>query len=94
MARQLPWWCNLYPCPTSAFAFGLQAATTRSQWAQLCFGAFLAPGREGDGLTATAAKCDAGREVAGIYDVTVTRDDAVAIAEILAGCEDCLGHAF
>ena len=69
----------IFTLADSAFAFACNSHNTMTV-AQHCSVAFLAPGREGDRLTATAKEVTlAGRS--GIYDVTVTRDDGVAIAE-------------
>ena len=69
----------IFTLADSAFAFACNSHNTLTV-AQHCSVAFLAPGREGDRLTATAKEVTlAGRS--GIYDVTVTRDDGVAIAE-------------
>jgi len=69
----------IFTLADSAFAFACNSHNTITV-AQHCSVAFLAPGREGDRLTATAREVTlAGRS--GIYDVTVTRDDGVAIAE-------------
>ena len=63
----------------SAFAFACNSHNKLTV-AQHCSVTFLAPGREGDRLTATAREVTlAGRS--GIYDVTVSREDGVAIAE-------------
>jgi len=70
---------RIFTLADSAFAFACNSHNTITV-AQHCSVAFLAPGREGDRLTATAREVTlAGRS--GIYDVTVTRDDGVAIAE-------------
>ena len=70
---------TIFTLADSAFAFACNSHNTITV-AQHCSVAFLAPGREGDRLTATAREVTlAGRS--GIYDVTVTRDDGVAIAE-------------
>mgnify|MGYP003666459750 FL=1 len=69
----------IFTLADSAFAFACNSHNTVTV-AQHCSVAFLAPGREGDKLTAAAKEVTlAGRS--GIYDVTVTRDDGVAIAE-------------
>lgn len=69
----------IFTLADSAFAFACNSHN-KVTVAQHCSVAFLAPGREGDRLTATAREVTlAGRS--GIYDVTVTRDDGVAIAE-------------
>lgn len=69
----------IFTLADSAFAFACNSHNKLTV-AQHCSVAFLAPGREGDRLTATAREVTlAGRS--GIYDVTVRRDDGVAIAE-------------
>lgn len=69
----------IFTLADSAFAFACNSHNTVTV-AQHCSVSFLAPGREGDRLTASAREVTlAGRS--GIYDVTVTRDDGVAIAE-------------
>jgi len=69
----------IFTLADSAFAFACNSHNTMTV-AQHCSVTFLAPGREGDRLTATAREVRlAGRS--GVYDVTVTRDDGVAIAE-------------
>ena len=69
----------IFTLADSAFAFACNSHNTVTV-AQHCSVSFLAPGREGDRLTASAREVTlAGRS--GIYDVTVTRNDGVAIAE-------------
>jgi len=69
----------IFTLADSAFAFACNSHN-KITVAQHCSVTFLAPGREGERLTATAREVTlAGRS--GIYDVTVTRDDGVAIAE-------------
>jgi acyl-CoA thioesterase len=69
----------IFTLADSAFAFACNSHNTVTV-AQHCSVTFLAPGREGERLTATAREVTlAGRS--GIYDVTVSRDDGVAIAE-------------
>ncbi|AKH99995.1 phenylacetic acid degradation protein PaaD [Hoeflea sp. IMCC20628] len=69
----------IFTLADSAFAFACNSHN-KVTVAQHCSVTFLAPGREGDRLTAVAREVTlAGRS--GIYDVTVTRDDGVAIAE-------------
>ena len=69
----------IFTLADSAFAFACNSHNTVTV-AQHCSVTFLAPGREGDRLTAAAKEVTlAGRS--GIYDVTVSRDDGVAIAE-------------
>jgi len=69
----------IFTLADSAFAFACNSHNTLTV-AQHCSVTFLAPGREGDRLTATAREVTlAGRS--GIYDVTVSREDGVAIAE-------------
>ncbi|MDP2732063.1 MAG: hydroxyphenylacetyl-CoA thioesterase PaaI [Hoeflea sp.] len=69
----------IFTLADSAFAFACNSHNTMTV-AQHCSVTFLAPGREGDRLTARAREVRlAGRS--GVYDVTVTRDDGVAIAE-------------
>ncbi|MDP2120900.1 MAG: hydroxyphenylacetyl-CoA thioesterase PaaI [Hoeflea sp.] len=69
----------IFTLADSAFAFACNSYNTVTV-AQHCSVTFLAPGREGDRLTAEAREVTlAGRS--GIYDVTVSRDDGVAIAE-------------
>ena len=69
----------IFTLADSAFAFACNSHNTVTV-AQHCSVAFLAPGREGDRLTANAREVTvAGRS--GIYDVTVSRQDGVAIAE-------------
>lgn len=63
----------------SAFAFACNSRN-KSTVGQHTFMSYLAPGRAGDRLTATAEEVSlAGRS--GIYDVKVTNQDGVAIAE-------------
>ena len=70
---------TIFTLADSAFAFACNSHNTVTV-AQHCSVAFLAPGREGDRLTAMAREVTlAGRS--GVYDVTVSRDDGVAIAE-------------
>lgn len=69
----------IFTLADSAFAFACNSHNTITV-AQHCSVTFLAPGREGDRLTATAREVTlAGRS--GVYDVTVTRNDGVVIAE-------------
>ena len=69
----------IFTLADSAFAFACNSHNMVTV-AQHCSVTFLAPGREGERLTATAREVTlAGRS--GIYDVTVSRDDGVAIAE-------------
>jgi acyl-CoA thioesterase len=69
----------IFTLADSAFAFACNSHNTVTV-AQHCSVTFLAPGREGDRLTAAAREVTlAGRS--GIYDVTVTREDGAAIAE-------------
>lgn len=69
----------IFTLADSAFAFACNSHNTVTV-AQHCSVTFLAPGRQGDQLTATAREVTlAGRS--GIYDVTVTRQDGMAIAE-------------
>lgn len=69
----------IFTLADSAFAFACNSHNTITV-AQHCSVTFLAPGREGDRLTATAHEVSlAGRS--GIYDVSVTRQDGVTIAE-------------
>ena len=69
----------IFTLADSAFAFACNSHN-KVTVAQHCSVTFLAPGREGDRLTATAREVTlAGRS--GIYDVTVSREDGVAIAE-------------
>ncbi|MCZ4288987.1 hydroxyphenylacetyl-CoA thioesterase PaaI [Hoeflea alexandrii] len=69
----------IFTLADSAFAFACNSRNTITV-AQHCSVTFLAPGREGDRLTATAREVSlAGRS--GIYDVSVTRQDGVTIAE-------------
>ncbi|OCW57781.1 hydroxyphenylacetyl-CoA thioesterase PaaI [Hoeflea olei] len=69
----------IFTLADSAFAFACNSRNAITV-AQHCSVTFLAPGREGDRLTATAREVTlAGRS--GVYDVTVTRDDGTAIAE-------------
>jgi len=69
----------IFTLADSAFAFACNSHNTITV-AQHCSVTFLAPGREGDRLTATAREVTlAGRS--GIYDVTVSREDGVVIAE-------------
>ncbi|MGR3502349.1 hydroxyphenylacetyl-CoA thioesterase PaaI [Pseudaestuariivita sp.] len=76
------WTCHggmIFSLADSAFAF---ACNSHNQMAvaQHCSVTFLAPGREGDVLTADAREVTtAGRS--GLYDVTVTRQDGTRIAE-------------
>jgi acyl-CoA thioesterase len=66
----------IFTLADSAFAFACNTITV----AQHCSVTFLAPGREGDRLTAVAREVTlAGRS--GVYDVSVTRQDGVTIAE-------------
>lgn len=70
---------TIFTLADSAFAFACNSHNTITV-AQHCSVTFLAPGREGDRLTATAREVTlAGRS--GIYDVTVSRDGGVIIAE-------------
>jgi acyl-CoA thioesterase len=63
----------------SAFAFACNSRN-KSTVGQHTFISYLAPGRAGDRLTATAEEVSlAGRS--GIYDVKVTNQDGVVIAE-------------
>jgi len=69
----------IFTLADSAFAFACNSHN-KVTVAQHCSVTFLAPGREGERLTATAREVTlAGRS--GVYDVTVSRDDGVAIAE-------------
>ena len=69
----------IFTLADSAFAFACNSHNTITV-AQHCSVTFLAPGREGDRLIATAREVTlAGRS--GIYDVTVSREDGVTIAE-------------
>jgi acyl-CoA thioesterase len=69
----------IFTLADSAFAFACNSHNTITV-AQQCSVTFLAPGREGDRLTATAREVTlAGRS--GVYDVSVTRQDGVTIAE-------------
>jgi acyl-CoA thioesterase len=69
----------IFTLADSAFAFACNSHNTITV-AQHCSVTFLAPGREGDRLTATAREVTlAGRS--GVYDVSVTREDGVTIAE-------------
>ncbi|MCO6407656.1 hydroxyphenylacetyl-CoA thioesterase PaaI [Hoeflea alexandrii] len=69
----------IFTLADSAFAFACNSHNTITV-AQHCSVTFLAPGREGDRLTATAREVTlAGRS--GVYDVSVTRQDGVTIAE-------------
>jgi acyl-CoA thioesterase len=69
----------IFTLADSAFAFACNSHNKLAV-AQHCSVTFLAPGREGDRLTATAREVTlAGRS--GVYDVTVVRDDGVTIAE-------------
>lgn len=76
----------------SAFAFACNSRN-QSTVAQHNSISYVAPGREGDELTALA------REVAlsgrsGIYDVTVTNQDAVVIAEFRGASRAIKGQLF
>lgn len=76
----------------SAFAF---ACNTRNQAsvAQHNQISYLAPGREGDVLTAHAREVSlTGRS--GLYDVTVTNQDAVVIAEFRGASRAIRGQLF
>lgn len=69
----------IFTLADSAFAFACNSHNKISV-AQHCSVTFLAPGREGDRLIATAREVTlAGRS--GVYDVTVMREDKVVIAE-------------
>jgi acyl-CoA thioesterase len=69
----------IFTLADSAFAFACNSHN-KITVAQHCSVTFLAPGREGDRLTATAREVTlAGRS--GVYDVTVTREDKTVIAE-------------
>lgn len=69
----------IFTLADSAFAFACNSHNALAV-AQHCFVTFLAPAREGDRLIASAREVTlAGRS--GVYDVTVTREDGVAIAE-------------
>jgi len=70
---------TIFTLADSAFAFACNSHN-KITVAQHCSVTFLAPGREGDRLTATAREVTlAGRS--GVYDVEVTRQDGVVIAE-------------
>lgn len=69
----------IFTLADSAFAFACNTYNQRAV-AQHCAVTFIAPGKLGDRLTARAVEQQRfGRS--GIYDITVTRDDGVAIAE-------------
>ncbi|WP_394688730.1 hydroxyphenylacetyl-CoA thioesterase PaaI [Hoeflea sp.] len=69
----------IFTLADSAFAFACNSHNKVSV-AQHCSVTFLAPGRESDRLIAKAREVTlAGRS--GVYDVTVTREDEVVIAE-------------
>lgn len=69
----------IFTLADSAFAFACNSHN-KVTVAQNCTVTFLAPGREGDTLIATAREVTlAGRS--GIYDVTVARKDGTVIAE-------------
>ena len=69
----------IFSLADSAFAF---ACNSRNQAnvAQTCTITFIAPGRAGDRLTATAREVSL-RGRSGLYDVTVTRQTGEVIAE-------------
>ncbi|WP_270730861.1 hydroxyphenylacetyl-CoA thioesterase PaaI [Shimia sp. Alg240-R146] len=76
----------------SAFAFACNSRNqaTVAQHNQV---SYLAPGREGDVLTATAREVSlSGRS--GLYDVTVTNQDAVVIAEFRGASRAIRGQLF
>ncbi|MGR3635044.1 MAG: hydroxyphenylacetyl-CoA thioesterase PaaI [Shimia sp.] len=76
----------------SAFAFACNSRNqaTVAQHNQI---SFLAPGREGDVLTAHAREVSlTGRS--GLYDVTVTNQDAVVIAEFRGASRAIRGQLF
>lgn len=76
----------------SAFAFACNSRNqaTVAQHNQI---SYLAPGREGDVLTAHAREVNlSGRS--GLYDVTVTNQDAVVIAEFRGASRAIRGHLF
>ena len=74
----------------SAFAFACNGYNQRTV-AQHCAISFLAPGRRGDVLTATAEeRARAGR--GGIYDVRVTNQDGEVIAEFRGHSRAILGR--
>jgi acyl-CoA thioesterase len=69
----------IFTLADSAFAFACNSHN-KITVAQHCSVTFLAPGREGDRLIATAREVTlAGRS--GVYDVTVAREDETVIAE-------------
>ncbi|MCY0147524.1 hydroxyphenylacetyl-CoA thioesterase PaaI [Hoeflea sp. G2-23] len=69
----------IFTLADSAFAFASNSHN-KVTVAQHCSVTFLAPGREGDRLTAVAREVTlAGRS--GVYDVSVARQDGVTIAE-------------
>ncbi|WP_412049366.1 hydroxyphenylacetyl-CoA thioesterase PaaI [Hoeflea sp. Naph1] len=69
----------IFTLADSAFAFACNSHN-KVTVAQHCSVTFLAPGREGDRLTAVAREVTlAGRS--GVYDVSVARQDGVTIAE-------------
>jgi acyl-CoA thioesterase len=69
----------IFTLADSAFAFACNSHN-KITVAQHCSVTFLAPGREGDRLIATAREVRlAGRS--GVYDVTVAREDETVIAE-------------
>lgn len=76
----------------SAFAFACNSRNqaTVAQHNQI---SYLAPGREGDVLTAHAREVNlSGRS--GLYDVTVTNQDAVVIAEFRGASRAIRGQLF
>ena len=82
----------IFTLADSAFAFACNTynQTTVAQQNQITF---LAPGREGDTLTATAKEVSrVGRS--GVYDVTVTGQDGTAIAVMRGLSRTIKGHIF
>ncbi len=69
----------IFTLADSAFAFACNTYNQRAV-AQHCAVTFLAPGKLGDRLIAKGVERQrAGRS--GIYDITVTREDGIVIAE-------------
>ena len=80
----------IFALADSAFAFACNSYNQRTV-AQHCAISFLAPGRRGDVLTATAEeRARAGR--GGIYDVRVTNQDGEVIAEFRGHSRAILGR--
>lgn len=80
----------IFSLADSAFAFACNGYNQVTV-AQHCSISYIAPGRLGDRLTARAVeRTRAGRS--GIYDVTVTNQDGVVIAEFRGNSRTIKGH--